>query len=486
LGWLYPDNPDFRGVNSAMSNPKPGGGFAYVTKGTDFTAPYPDPNEPYEYVYQQMYIPPDKPAPLLPIPNTEETPPMTGFVNDYADAIEVANEKLRNEGKPLFDVSPDIIMNCFAPESLPVINGLAQSYAVCDNWLSSVPTQTYPNRSFVHAATSSGNVYNTWKTGPHFWDIGVFINNTKTIFNLLEENEVGWKIYYGGSMLFCGALITQEQLWEFPFLGKIDKQFQRFFPYEQFLSDLKTPDALPSYTFLEPNFICSSKYGAENDMHPAYAVFDYGPATDVRYGDQLIYDIYTALRESDYWDKTLFVITFDEHGGCFDHFPTPSPDAPLTVSPDGVEIPYTNGTNGGSGFDFTRFGVRVPAVLVSPWIEEGTICHTQFDHTSVIKTVSNKWLNGQNLTRRDLAANDVSEVLSLSTPRTDTPDITPLKPPSFEGCGNQPLSPLQRDLLAAAAQFIAHKTKRLIDLNALDTTDKVVTALDNIAEEFVE
>jgi phospholipase C len=229
--------------------------------------------------------------------------------------------------------------------------------------------------------------------------------------------------------------------------------------------------------------LCSDKYGPENDMHPAYAIIEHGSPTDVRYGDQLIYDVYTTLRSNEeIWNKTLLIITFDEHGGCFDHFPTPPP---TTVSPDGVVIQYTNGKNGGSGFDFTRFGVRVPAVLVSPLIEEGKICHTQFDHTSVIKTVSNKWLNGKNLTRRDLAANDVSEVLSLSTPRTDTPHITPLKPPSFTVCGDQPLSPLQRDLLAAAAQFIAHKTKRLIDLNALDTTDKAVTALDNILEEIV-
>lgn len=472
LGWLYPDNPDFRGVNSEMSNPRPDGSLAYVTKGTDFIAPYPDPNEPYEFVYRQLYNQP----PTMPIPNVTDEPAMQGFAIDYADAIAIADADNQKHDKPPFAVDPGIIMNCFAPESLPVINGLAQAYAVCDNWFSSVPTQTYPNRSFVHAATSSGNVYNTWKTGPHFWDVGVFINNTKTIFNLLEENNVGWKIYYGGSMLFCGALITQEQLWEFAFTG------ERFFPYEQFLSDLKTPGALPAYTFLEPNFICSSKYGAENDMHPAYAVFEDGSPTDVRYGEILINNIYTALRESDYWDKTLFVITFDEHGGCFDHFPTPPP---ATVSPDGVEIPYTDGTNGGSGFDFTRFGVRVPSVLISPWIEAGTICHTQFDHTSIIKTVSNKWLDGQHLTKRDLAANDLSEILSLTTPRTDAHDFTPLTPPPFTGCADQPLSPLQKDFLAAAAQFVAHKTKRLIDLNALDTKEKAVTALDNISEEFV-
>ncbi|HSK70465.1 MAG TPA: alkaline phosphatase family protein [Pyrinomonadaceae bacterium] len=481
LGWLYdPDNPPpfnkkpngtYNGVNSAMSNPGTDGKPVYVAKGTDTTAPYPDPNEPYQFVYRQMYNEP----PTLPIPNTTATPAMQGFVIDYTCAIATADAEAKAKGKPPFDVEPGIIMNCFAPSALPVINGLAQNYAVCDNWLSSVPTQTFPNRSFIHAATSSGNVYNTWKTGDFPLDVGVFINNTKTIYNLLEENGVSWKIYHGGPLLLCNALIIQEQLWDFAFTGN------RFFPFEQFLSDLKTPGALPAYTFIEPNMMCSSKYGPENDMHPAYAIFDYGPPTDALYGDKLIYDIYTALRQSDYWEKTLLIITFDEHGGCFDHFPTPPPP---TVSPDGVVIPYTNGLNGGSGFDFSRFGVRVPAVLVSPWIEEGTICHTQFDHTSVIKTVSEKWLGGQNLTKRDVVAHCVSEVLSLSIPRADNPDITPVPPPAFTGCGNQSLSPLQRDLLAAAAVFAAQKTKRLLDLNALDTKDKAVTALDNISEEL--
>lgn len=482
LGWLYdPDNPPpfnkkpngtYNGVNSTMSNPGTDGKPVYVAKGTDTTAPYPDPNEPYEFVYRQMY----NESPTPPIPNTTATPEMQGFVIDYDEAIATADDEAKAKGKPPFGVDPGIIMNCFSPSALPVINGLAQNYAVCDNWFSSVPTQTFPNRSFIHAATSSGNVYNTWKTGPHFWDVGIFINKTPTIYNLLEKKGVSWKIYHGGPLLLCNALIIQEQLWDFAFTGN------RFFPFEQFLSDLKTPGALPAYTFIEPNMMCSSKYGPENDMHPAYAILEHGPPTDALYGDKLIYDIYTALLESDYWEKTLFIITFDEHGGCFDHFPTPPPP---TVSPDGVVIPYTNGLNGGSNFDFTRFGVRVPAVLVSPWIEEGTICHTQFDHTSVIKTVSEKWLGGQNLTKRDAAANCVGEVMSLSAPRTDKPQITPVPPPAFTGCGDQFLSPLQQDLLAAAAVFTAQKTKRLLDLNALDTKEKAVTAIDNLSEELV-
>ncbi|MGC2238191.1 MAG: alkaline phosphatase family protein [Pyrinomonadaceae bacterium] len=469
LGWLYPDNPDFRGVDSSMSNPDSNGNLHYVTKGTDPTAPFPDPNEPYQFVYRQMFSePPTMPVPMM----TDVTPTMQGFVIDYENALATANAEAEKKHKPPFPTEPGVIMNCFAPESLPVINGLAQAYAVCDNWFCSVPTETFPNRSFIHAATSSGNVYNHWKD----W-IGipqVFINDTETIYNRLYDNGIDWRVYHAGPVFACNALICQEKLYDFI--------FDNFSSFDNFAVDAANGN-LPAYTFIEPNFICSSLYGPETDMHPAYGVFDTGAPTDVRYGDQFIYDVYTTLRNSPCWEKTLFIITFDEHGGTFDHFPVePSPKA---VSPDGVVIPYKNGHNGGSNFDFSRFGVRVPAVLISPWIEAGTICHTQFDHTSVIKTVSEKWLGGQSLTARDAAANCVSEVLSLSTPRTDTPDITPDTPPVFQDCANQPLSPLQSALMAAAARLIALKTKKLINLDELDTKEKAVNTLENVWRDFL-
>jgi phospholipase C len=248
----------------------------------------------------------------------------------------------------------------------------------------------------------------------------------------------------------------------------------------QFLADVQA-GTLPSYTFIEPNMICSEKYGPENDMHPAFAIFDTGAPTNALYGEKLIYDVYTALRESDYWEKTLLIITFDEHGGCFDHQP-PGP----AVSPDGVVIPANKKCDGqGSNFDFKRLGVRVPAVLVSPWIEQGTICHTQFDHTSVIKTASNKWLQGKSLTNRDANASDVSDVLTLSSARTDVPDITPVTAPPFTGCGSEQLSGLHRDMLVAAAMLIARNADRYIHLGSLKTREDIIAALDRWGERFL-
>jgi phospholipase C len=486
LGWLYdkdnkppfdkvPRGQKFEGVSGKnLCNPRPGGGEACVGKGTVMTDPFPDPNEPYDHVFTQMF---NRTYPKDHIPNTTDIPSMDGFVNDYANAIQTAGAQKKGCSKilssifrnnALMDYDPGIIMNCFTPDRLPVMNGLANAYAVCDHWFSSVPTQTFPNRSFVHAATSSGYVYNMWETkGDPFKD-GILINKTPTIYNLLEQAGVSWHIYYGGPFLLCNALIIQERLWEFaPFNS-------HFFDMTKFYEGAKQPGGLPSYTFIEPNMLCSSKYGPENDMHPAYAVIDTGAPTDVRYGEELVYSIYDALRNGPDWNSTLFVITFDEHGGTYDHVP-PEPDC---YSPDGIIIPADK--PGGSGFDFKRYGVRVPAVLVSPLIEQGTVCNTVFDHTSIIRTVANRWLQGTHLNERDLHATDLSEVLTLPTPRTDHPEFIMDTVPPFTGCRESLLSDLQKQMLAGAKHHVEEKTGEPVDISHVHTTEQAVALCDGL------
>jgi len=486
LGWLYdPDNKPpfdkvprgqkFEGVSGkVLCNPRTGSGNdkACVGKGTSNIDPYPDPNEPYADVYAQMYNDQSNPNP---IPNPTTSPSMEGFVINYAAAIETAGATKKGCSRILASLfrgnspmasDPGVIMNCFTPDRLPVMNGLANAYAVCDHWFSSVPTQTFPNRSFVHAATSSGYVVNGWKTGPHAWDIGYLLNKTDTIYNLLERAGIDWRIYHSGPLLLCNALMIQEKLWEFVPLGK-------FSPITQFFNDAAA-GSLASYTFIEPNMLCSREYGPENDMHPAFAVTETGAATNVLYGEDLVYRLYNALRAGPKWDKTLFVITFDEHGGCYDHVPTPPPFA---VAPDD-RIPQ-KGQPGYSGFNFTRYGVRVPTVLISPWIEQGTICNTVFDHTSVIRTASKRWLHDEYLTERDKCANDVSEVLTRDRPRDDVPEIKPIPPPPFKGCGAHPLSDMHRHLIAAAADRLKQHTGAVVDLDSIATTEDAVKAFDS-------
>jgi phospholipase C len=156
---------------------------------------------------------------------------------------------------------------------------------------------------------------------------------------------------------------------------------------------------LPAYCFLEPSW-----GSAGNSQHPNY---------DVALGEALIKQVYQALRSGPGWNQTLLIITYDEHGGCYDH-----------VAPPGGAVPPDTSV-GEYGFDFTRFGVRVPAVLVSPLIPAGTIYRvpaggTPIDHTSVLKTIELRW-GLPALTARDAAAPDLGGVLTLTTPRTDDP-----------------------------------------------------------------
>jgi phospholipase C len=200
LGWLYdskneppfdcaPRGQSFEGVSGKiLTNPVPGGD-AEVTECIDMVAPHPNPNEAFADVYRQMYNDEHPPDPSKPIPELSGPPSMQGFALNYASAI---NEYKKAHPDKKVTTTPEDIMRCYRPKSLPVINGLANAYAVCDHWFSSVPTETFPNRSFVHSGTSSGHVYNEWSTGEHKWDIGVEINHEKTIFNLLEEAGMNW------------------------------------------------------------------------------------------------------------------------------------------------------------------------------------------------------------------------------------------------------------------------------------------------------
>ena len=483
LGWLYdPDNaPPFDQVPAGQSfdglsgktltNPVPasrGGGTASPGKETVMFNPNPDPGEPYDDVYAQLF---NESPPPSPIPNRTDVPGMQGFVNNYAVNVDAYNAA--NPAAPI-PTDPRIIMNAFTPATLPVLNGLARAYAACDHWFCSVPSETFCNRSFVHAGTSSGYVYNSWSTGPHEWNVAYLFNETPTIYNLLEAAGISWKVYYGSYLLFCNAFLCQKQTQQF---ATALPETNRFFPMPQFFTDAAAPagasgpDSLPSYSFIEPRYMDDTGFGPENDGHPeANPVFFDGPSNLLQ-AEKLVYDVYTALRNSPNWSSTLLIITCDEHGGCYDHVP-PS----LTISPDGVIVPPTS--PGGSGFEFNRLGVRVPTILVSPWIAPGTVSNTVYDHTSIIRTAINGFGlkdpsgNPARLQARDAIASDVGSVLTLSAPRTDTPSITPRPTVAFDPTIDQPLSGFQANLVGAAAAFLQNQGRSLPFSLRIETTQE--------------
>jgi phospholipase C len=321
-------------------------------------------------------------------------------------------------------------MECYAPDAVPVLSTLAKQFAVCDHWHSSVPSQTFCNRSFLHAASSSGAVVNLpfshWASG----------NTAETILERIEsakERGLSWKVYFDRTNVFpLTGLVHYARLERF-----LDSHFNYM---EQFFEDARTGN-LPSYAFIEPRLFLD-----HNDQHPQIRIWGELIHSSVLAGELLISQVYDAIRLSDTvggsnCENTLLIITYDEHGGCYDHVPPPGAAPPDPARPQGQ-----------MGFTFDRLGVRVPAVLVSAYIEPGTVVNTTFDHTSVIKTVSEKWDLGS-LTDRDRSAADLSGVFNRSTPRgrQEWPVVRPRELPAGRASNsNHLLNDLQRAIVGVA------------------------------------
>ncbi|GAA2228422.1 alkaline phosphatase family protein [Kitasatospora cystarginea] len=375
LGFLYPNNvsdagQEYAGLTGDESNPDKGGQAVKVRRiePTDrhpYFMPGANPGEGYRPTNAQLF------GSLTP-----PTPPvatMQGFVTNFADTLVLRKQNPHQTVLP--GTVADDIMACFAPETLPVLSALARGYAVCDHWFGSVPTETMPNRAFACAATSQGHL-----------DDHTHSFTCPSIFGLLSKHQVTWRVYgYQDPPLTSG---------NFPDIHSASAD--HFGVFTDFQTDART-GKLPAFSFLEPSW-----QAAGNSQHPVL---------DVALGEQLIQQVYQTLRGGPGWNRTLFVLTYDEHGGCYDHVPPPAC------------APPADGTAGEFGFGFDRFGVRVPTVLVSPLIARGTVFRapggaTPLDHTSILRTLEQRW-SLPSLTARDAAASDVSAVLTLGTPRTD-------------------------------------------------------------------
>ncbi|PYP87392.1 MAG: hypothetical protein DMF61_10290 [Blastocatellia bacterium AA13] len=293
-----------------------------------------------------------------------------GFVYDY---LQQSNKSGPNTPQHAQD-----IVRCFAPEKLPVLTTLAQEFAVCDHWFSSMPGPTWPNRLFVHAATSAGQTDNSLHEDAY---------NIDTIYDRLEDANFSWRIYFHDFPQSLALVHLQQD-----FVVK-----HRYKLFGDFLDDART-GRLPAYSFIEPRYTDFLALKA-NDQHPPH---------DAALGEHLIADVYEAVRNSPQWEKSLLVLLWDEHGGIYDHVPPPQ-----TVNPDGkVSLQ--------PACDFTRLGVRVPCVLVSPYIAGGTIDSQVYDHTSLLATVEKRF-GLLPLTNRDAQANTFESIFSIATPRTDAP-----------------------------------------------------------------
>jgi len=401
-------SPDWAidGLSGNETNTDSVGGVAQVSNDANYAGDLtPDPGHSGFDTLTQLYSDPNTPV--------VNDPVMTGFVRSY-------------EGKGLAPQDAHRIMKCFSPQKLPVLTKLAQQFCVCDRWFSSTPGPTFPNRAFMHAATSIGRV-----------DMGIdWRNLTPTIYERLAENKLDSVIYYHDSTMastFNGLAGNPD------FFGSFD---------DDFLPACAGND-LPAYSFLEPRFANSPG----GDGQPAFSASDQHPDHNVREGEALIQTTFKAIWSNPKLrNSTLLVIVYDEHGGTFDHV-----HPPTTINPDGKT--WTNdGVSLDPSFDFTRLGLRVPAVLISPYIPPGVIDHRIYDHSSIIATALKLLLPnvpGVNLTLRDKNANTFEDNLTLQLARTDNIDLgagAKSQPPTAAEL-NQPINDHLKMLVRQAAMM---------------------------------
>jgi phospholipase C len=427
LGHLYPDRPGFEGVSDrGLKNPVPDWappippseegeepGYVYYGEAPDLDTPNPDPGEEYQHTNTQLYnnLEPEnrgKPAHKMlstNAPQPGQMPTMDGFVTDYVSTYLA----LRHE-MPEFEQYRQI-MQGHTPDQVPVLSALARGFSVFDHWFSEVPSQTFPNRSFWTAATSSGLVVN----GParrYYFD-----NGAETIFDRLEEHGRTWKVYV---LEPCPISVT----------GAIhasrlkDHFHDRFVPFAEFEEDARN-GTLPDFSLIEPNLLAGHA-----DYHPPFGdamiegvdlPVDWGSA--IASGERFLARVYSAVRNapvegaSNVRNTTLF-IGWDEPGGTYDHVPPPEVDPP-------------DDQEGELGFNFDRSGYRVPAVMVSPWLPENTVVSEEYRHTSVIATLRKVWGLGElPLSRRDGSARTFEHLFSLENPRdpAEWPSVENLVP----------------------------------------------------------
>ncbi len=409
LGNLYPSGPGFDGLRGNERNiwHRPDGSQQVIEVWQDpsLTArtvciPDPDPGELFTDIQMQIHG----------LPNGRSVDAgavvMGGFVDNYMRQKETTPP-----------ASPQAVMHYFTPDQVPVISELGRAFGVSDRWHASAPCQTWPNRFFAHTGTANGYINNAPSHFPY---------RMETVFQRLTGAGQSWRIYFH-DIAQAGTLAG---LW-----GDVLTHFRWF--EDDFASDTAA-GRLPAYSFIEPRFFTDVVGGnVPNDAHPPH---------NVAYGEALVADVYNAVRGGPGWRETLLVITYDEHGGCFDHVLPPPATPPGGQTPD--------------GFDFGTFGVRVPAVIVSPYVRPGSVIRpagpTPFDHTSIIATLR-RLFGFASLTPRDAAAPDLVAALDAQAANDGPASITaPAVPPSPEVVARaaaKPLNSMQRSLTVSAAQL---------------------------------
>ena len=369
LGALKAQDARIDGLTGTESNPDTTGAAVTVQPLADVQGQLdPDPDHHFPAVDLQIFggVPANTPA---------RAPNMQGFVKSYFNQRrDVAHSQK--------------IMYNFAPNQLPVLTTLATEFAVFNRWFASIPGPTICNRAFAHYGTSFGKV-------------GMDLFYVNEPFQSVYERLIGAnpkhtaKIYY-----FDQTSSTMEVV------NLLQHQPELFGTFDDFKTACSRGQ-LPDYCFIEPNY-------NDHDDQPAS---DQHPDHNIQAGESFIAEVYTAIKNrDDLWQSTALLVVYDEHGGIYDHVPPPA------CIPDGF-VASPNATGTGAEFRFDRLGVRVPAILISPWIPKGTVVDGRvFEHASIPATVTKHFLGDYDQrSPREKAAETFLDLLSAPVLRNDCP-----------------------------------------------------------------
>lgn len=327
-------------------------------------------------------------------------------------------------------------MSMWPSESVPVITTLAKEFANFDHFFCDHPGPTFPNRQFVISGTAHGEQDDEVPRGGF---------PQKTIYRLLEENGKTWKLYYEDSLAW--AIFNAD-------LRRPEAK-QNIRPMSEFYTDAAA-GTLPNFAFIEPRIAAS-----KNASHlPSLGLMNHQhPTASVREGERLMKNVYEGLRSGPKWNSTLFVLTYDEHGGFFDH-----------VSPPQDGVPQPDNVSTAKGFTYQRLGIRIPTVIISPWIEKGLLVSapsdaqkqqptSQWSLSSILATAQAVLgLTGGPLTKRDAWSAKFDGLLeTLTEPRTDCPMTLPDVPPPPQG-------ELERQLALPVDEHCEHVIRTMCEL----------------------
>jgi phospholipase C len=277
-------------------------------------------------------------------------------------------------------------MNYYDAQHVPSFDHLAREFCICDRWFSSIPGPTQPNRMYSLAGESAGKKDNLPNSAllAGGWKV-------KPIYQFLPKN-VSWRHYSHdiASLRFINGYqgLVQE-------IDKVNKFYDR-----------AKNGTLTNISWIDPDFGTLIYPGPSNDDHPPH---------DISNGQNLVRRVYNALLNGpkSQWERTLLIVTYDEHGGFYDHVSprqwTPADDRPA----------------------FRQYGVRVPAFVISPWVGKrvsyGSRENVVFDHTSTLKTILKRFCPpATKMTARVTAANDLGVLLTETKPRIDCTAIPEL------------------------------------------------------------